>query len=576
MFLSELYKYKKRMEADAASGMAPEGYSEENISFVLRIKPDGRLLDCISLLSDKGKARRMQVPAAVKRTVGIEPNFLWDNTGYVLGVDGKGKDERTAKTFAAFQDRHRKAVERSGNARIRAVSVFLDAWDPKTFTDLPDHELMLDANLVFRIEGDSCYVHEAPDVREAWLKLRAEDEGGAHGVCLITGKEGVISAVHPAVKGVPGAQSAGAALVSFNCEAFTSYGKEQSLNAPVSSETAEAYTSALNYLLRRDNHHVIQFGDASVIFWAENPGPAENFMYTLAGMNAMGEDPPAEDGETVKLVRAALDALKRGKAVREVLAELGPEQPFFVLGLAPNQARLVIRLWEQSSFGDMVERILRFRRELEMEREFPTQPKWPDFWQLMKEIAPQGKMENLPKNLGGGLARAVFSNLPYPRNFYSAVIGRIRADKRVGYLRAALLKACLIRNFKHEDMPVTLDSSRKDVPYLLGRLFSLLEKNQRDALGQLNANLADRYLAAASATPGMVFPRLLRLSTFHARTARSKAGVPTTAALKTMAAVMDDIHDFPARLSIVEQGVFFLGYQQQTNANYQKKEQEQA
>ncbi len=565
MFLSELYKFKKRMGEDPDSGMAPEGFSEENISFVLRLTPEGELVDCLSLMTDKGKPRRLQVPAVVKRTVGIDPNFLWDNTGYVLGVDGKGKPERTAKTFAAFRERHRQAAETTGNGRLRTVAAFLDRWNPENFDDLPDHAALLDANVVFQIVGESCFIHEAPDVREAWDAIRTANPDVPRGICLITGRPGPIENVHPAIKGVAGAQSSGAALVSFNCRAFESYGKSQSLNAPVSTEAAQAYTTALNYLLRRENRHLVSIGDTAVVFWAEQAARREEDL--MFRMMHIADEPEAagEDKTTLNSVHDVLAGLSQGIPVRN-LEGLNGDARFFVLGLAPNQARLAVRFWLTTSFGELAANVGRFYRELSVERSSTTQPEFPAFWQILRELAAQGKSSNLPPFLGSALARSAFSGAPFPEALHTAVLTRIHADKRVSYLRAALIKAVLTRNHR-KDMPMSLDTSRQDVSYLLGRLFSILEKNQQDALGTLNASIHERYIGSASATPQRVFPLLLRLAQHHA--GKSKYG---HLAQKNIAAVVDNIPAFPATLTVEEQGDFFLGYYQQNNANYRKKE----
>lgn len=568
MFLSELYRFKKRQEQAPRSGMAPEGFSEENIGFVLRLTPEGELADCLSLMSDKGKPRRMQVPAAVKRTVGVAPNFLWDNTGYVLGADGKGKAERTARTFEAFRQRHRLAAETTGNRRIRAVAAFLENWNPERFPELADHDAMLDRNIVFQIVGEKDFIHNMPDVRAAWETLRSADSH-PQGVCLVTGRYGPIKKVHSGIKGIgPKAESA---LISFNCPAFESYGKTQSLNAPVSAEAAEAYTTALNYLLRRENRHSTSVGDTTALFWAEKAAPVEEAaLYAVMTITDAEADEPetGEDAAALHRVSDTLAALRQGIPARN-LEGFDPEVRFFLLGLAPNQARLAVRFWLTATFGELADNVGRFYRDLAVERAYPTQPEFPALWQLLREVAVQGKGANVPPVLEGALARSVFSGTPYPEALYAAVLARIHADKHVSYLRSALLKAILTRNHSKE-FAMSLDTSRKDTPYLLGRLFSLLEKNQQDALGALNASIRDRYIGSASATPRRVFPLLLRLAQHHA--AKSEYGHFVQ---KNIAAVVEDIANFPATLSLEEQGVFFLGYYQQNNANYRKKNPDQ-
>lgn len=114
------------------------------------------------------------------------------------------------------------------------------------------------------------YAQDDPFIQETWETARNESsEDGQIGTCLVTGKEAEISRIHKTIKGVPGAQSSGAALVSFNAPAFESYGKEQSYNAPVGKYAEFAYTTALNYLLNQ-RKYTFQLGDSMIVFWAES------------------------------------------------------------------------------------------------------------------------------------------------------------------------------------------------------------------------------------------------------------------------------------------------------------------
>lgn len=575
MILSELTAFYQRMLKEQNVELPPPGYSRELIGFVLVLTRQGVLRRILPRLDDKGKAWPLLVPAPRKQSgSGISPNLFWDNTGYLLGVDGKGKPQRSAKTFAAFRQDHTALARDTRNARLEAVAAFLEAWRPEMFADLEVGPLILDKNGVFQIEEDEGFLHEQADIRRIWEEQRRPEGREPTGICLATGKTAPIARIHPSIRGVSGANPTGAALVSFNCDAFESYGKSQSFNAPVSSEAAEAYTAALNFLLQKDSGHCLRLGSTSLVFWTEQPGPAEKiFVPCLSCEDDEQLDAgTAEDRELLGRARAVLRAAREGKKPADVDLEAlcAAETRFFLLGLKPNQARLGVNLWQISSLGQLLENLGRHYHDLALAPQYANDPPLPPLWMLLRELAPQGKTENIPAGLGEALSRAVLSGGRYPENLLAIVVQRIRSDKNISYLRAALLKAFLLRNHPSQGVrTMTLDDSRKDRPYLLGRLFALLEKTQSDAVGSVGASIKDRYIGAASATPLLVFPQLLRLAQHHI----SKADYGKYDEDK-IADVMRHIDAFPPHLSLQEQGDFFIGYYHQRVVNYQKKEKE--
>jgi len=386
----------------------------------------------------------------------------------------------------------------------------------------------------------------------------------------VTGKQARIASLHPDISGVAGAQSSGALLVSFNLPAFASYNKEQSLNAPVGERAAFGYTTALNHLLGQSRQR-IQLGDATVVFWAERSTPAEDLLAAFFDPPEEAKEAfdgrPAEDQGVTGLVREVLSTAKAGRPIESVDSRLNPHVRFYVLGLSPNNARLAVRFWNVSTFGELAGRLGRHFRDLDIERQFQRDPEYPSFWRIVLETAALHKNENVPPLLAGALARAVLTGSAYPRSLFTAVLGRIRADREVNYLRTAILKACLTRNHQME-VPMALDCDRRDPAYRLGRLFALLEKAQRDATNP-TATIRDRYFGAASATPAAVFPQLLRLGQHHISKAESGRYLD-----RLIAEVVDGIDGLPKHLSLEDQGIFTLGYYQQRNALYRKSEKE--
>lgn len=582
MIMQTLNHYYQRLHNDENSGVAPPGFAEVKISFALVLDKSGKLVDVHDLREVEGKRLRpriLQTPRPVVRTAGVNPNFLWDNTGYVLGADNKEKPGRAAKTFEAFKELAHQVGDGIDDEGMAAVLKFLDAWSPDQTAEIDWWEEMAGQNLVFRLEGQRGFVHESEVVQKAWLELWARQEAGEQGQCLVTGDQAPLASLHPAIKDVWGAQSSGARLVSFNLDAFTSYGKRQNYNAPVSRDAAFAYTTALNRLLAKGSRQRVQIGDASVVFWSEDASPVEAIMgFVLNGGQA-------EDAALNQQVEAFFQAALQGRE----LPEIDADNPFYVLGLSPNSSRLSVRFWHMSTVGDIKDRVGEHLRDLEIVRLSPKQPEHPPLWMLLVETAAQGKQKNIPPLLAGELTRSMLTGRPYPRSLLSVVIGRIRSDKQVGYLRAAIIKACLGRQYRlnqtYRDNPksmevtVSLDTQSTNTAYRLGRLFAVLEDLQRAALPGLSATIRDKYLSAASSAPRASFPNLLRNAQNHYSKLRKQEGKAGLAGFfdKLITEIADGLEagdGFPATLDMQEQGLFFLGYYHQKAHRSSKKDQD--
>ena len=560
----------------AADGEVPAfGFSRENVSYAVVLSQEGRVEDVRDIRDTSGKKPRpgrLTVPRAVKRTGQALPNFLWDKTSFALGVSARNKPDeiaRIAREHAAFKDFHRELLASCDDHDARAFLRFLDRWRPDELGSLPHADDMLDANVVFQPDDAARkLLHERPFVQDVWSRHLAKKKG-AEGLCLVTGEHTAIARLHPSVKGVAGAQPSGAALVSFDKDAFKSFGKERGANAPVSERAAFAYGSALNTLLEHGSRRRVWIGDATTVFWAEAAGnqahaaAAEDLFSSLVGV------PPTDEEETAKL-RDKLDAVAKGRPLAEVAPGVDENTRFWVLGLAPNAARLSIRFWRQNTIGELFRRVARHWDDLRLEP-----PPWrtpPAAWLLLKETAAQGKTQNIPPALGGALMRAILSDGRYPRSLLAAIVGRMRADKRVTGLRAAICKACLTRDhrlgFEKEDIPVGLNQEEANPAYRLGRLFAVYESVQRAALGKVNATITDRYFGAASATPASVFPLLVRNSKNHLAKLRKdgKDGLAHWFDLKIDEIVAGMGTTFPRSIRLEDQGRFAIGYHHQRAA----------
>lgn len=586
MILSALNDYYQRLLTQDV-GIALPGYSQEKISYVLVLSPAGELVDVQDIRVQAGKKmqpRLLSAPQPEKRTSGVKSNFLWDKTSYVLGVSAK-EGGRSVQEHQAFKELQRGLLTGSNDPGLQALLKFLDQWVPEQFQPPLFNAEMLDSNLVFRLDGQLQYLHDTPAAQAIWSRLQAGADS-KEGMCLVTGQRQPLARLHPAIKGVNGAQSSGASIVSFNLESFSSYGKSQGDNAPVSEQAAFAYTTVLNHLLRRDdsNHQRLQIGDASVVFWAEaastaQADAAETLLWEML-------DPPADDASETERLRQALDAVACGRALRELNPELEDDTRLYVLGLAPNASRLSIRFWETGSLHSFARRLGEHFQDLALQ----PQP-WktaPALWRLLLASAPsrdgKSKSEDVPPQLAGELTRAILTGSRYPRSLLNQIIMRLRADGDISGVRVALCKAVLARDLRlgvkgiNEEIPMSLDKEASNPGYRLGRLFAVLESAQRGALGkQVNATIRDRYYGAASATPATVFPMLLRNTQNHLAKLRKEKGGLAVTLEKEISEIIDGLPpQFPRSLRLEDQGRFAIGYYHQSQARFAHSKDEDA
>lgn len=568
---------------------APGWDDSFKVSYELRLNDAGQLLRVVSLLTEKtvGKKtvlapRAMRVPAHEKRSSGIAANFLCDNSTYLLGADEKGKPERSADCFKACAKLHHTILDGVDSPPARALLAYFDSWDPAQAAAHPLlaeqwKEITGNANLIFGYEAadhSHSFVNDDPAIQNAWQTHYNDRSADSDmGQCLITGKYAPIERTHPNISGVPGAQSSGAALVSFNAPAFCSYGHEQGDNAPVSKYAAFAYTTALNRLLA-DRSHCKHVSDTTILCWAEN---AEPVYQDAMSMFLFGADEAVGIQESD--VQAALKRLSAGQTVPFLEKELSPDQHFYLLGLAPNAARLSVRFFLRDTFGSFAQNLQKHAEEMEIDcsekEKFRTLPIWAVVNETTRTVP--GQPAKPSPQLAGDLLRAVLTGGRYPATLLNGVTLRIRAEQNVTRGRAAVIKAYYLRNYptelNKEVYTVSLNETT-NVPYLLGRLFSVLEAVQKAANPGINTTIKDRYFNAACATPGMSFPTLLRLSQKHLRKLNDGLATHYDKQITELMAQLPE-SGFPARLSLPDQGKFTIGYYHQTQKRYVKKNEEE-
>ena len=553
----------------------PFGFSAEKIGCVVGLNEDGTIATVTDWREGEGKKklpRLMQVPQPAKRASNIAPSFLWDKSSYVLGVT-LGEARRLKDVHSAFVTRHREALKDENDLGLRALLAFLNNWKPEQFTVPLWPDELKDQNIVFALESErrqNKFIHDRAAAKSLWAKLSAEGEKTS-AICLVSGEEGPITRLHPAIKGVWGAQSSGASIVSFNLDAFSSYGHEQGDNAPVSEAAAFAYTTALNRFLETGSKNRIQIGDASTVFWADgsNAEEAESIFPQFIG------DGVDESSQSEK-IKVLLEKVRSGKPLKDFAPALAEGVRFHVLGLAPNAARLSIRFYFEDNFGKLAENYQRFLADMKIEP--PPRDGFPALWKYLAETAVLGKRENVPPNLAGDWMRTILSGTPYPLTILSTVLMRIRADKEANVLRVGMLKAILVRNFGME-VPVALDTENKNKGYILGRLFAAYEQVQRGALGdKVNATIKDKFYGSASAQPRKVFALLDKGSANHlSKIGKAKPGYKVVLE-RVISEIMDSMNPgedpFPASMNAEEQALFSVGYYHQRSNFFKSKETE--
>ena len=577
MILQALVSYYETL---AARGELPQpGWAPVKVSYVLNLDDQGDITTvvCIKEEVTRGKKKALvpqtiQLPAPVKRTVGVTANFLCDNSSYILGADKKGKPKRSLECFQACKTLHETLLVSVEEPAARALLSFFDHWQPEKLTEHPAfahldmEDLLASANLIFRYRGR--YLHEIPAIRQAWQDYYNNSQDSQQFPCLVTGKLAPVAQLHPSIKGIYGAQSSGASLVSFNAPAFCSYDREQGLNAPTSQYAAFAYGAALNYLIATQNTRV---GDVTLLFWAESGEEAYADALKRFGFGGGDEDDQYKEED----LKGLMESLAEGADLEWDGTRIDPNMTFYILGISPNAARLSVRFFLRNRFGQFIRSVKAHYDRLEIVR-----PSFDPFdnipvWRMLKETVNPNSREKKPAaDMAGDTLRAILTNTPYPATLLNGVTLRIRADREMNRTRAATLKAYYLKNrnpfVPEEVLTVSLNQDSNHEAYVLGRLFSVLEAIQSDAKPGINATIRDKYFSSASATPGVVFPTLVNLAQKHLRKLDEGKKIFYDKQLTELMSKLGET--YPNRMNLPQQGAFQLGYYHQTQYRFTKKE----
>lgn len=571
----------KLYEAWAEKGEIEKlGWNPVKISYGISLDEEGNVDEIIHLKTNAPKGNKeipslISLPMPVKRSVGVASNFLYDNATYVFGYDNSNKSDRAKQCFDCFRNVGNKVLENSDDEFSTVIKKFLQK-DYSEFENLSDlltelncTETTVDdilnkgANLLLMPLGK--FPTDSKAICESWNSYY-EHSDAPKGVCLVTGKDDHIAKLHPVIKNIRGAQAAGASLVSFNATAFDSYGKENGYNAPVSEYAAFAYTSALNKLVS-DNDHRVFSGDTTVVCWTEDGESA--YQDVFAGIFNSDDEVKQKD------LHDTIVSIVNGNEVKWEGIPLNPSNNFYILGISPNSARLSVRFFIQSTFGKVMENLLKNQQRMEMVKPGFEKFNYIPLWRILGEtVNKKSRDKKCKPHLAGDVLNSIINDYNYPSTLYYGILGRISAEQNINWVKASVLKAYLLKNYDSkykEEITVDYNENSNNKAYLLGVLFSNLEEIQNTVNPGIKSTIRDRYFTAASSTPSRVFPILIDLAQNHIKKI-SNVGAKVNCQ-KMLTETMSKLGDkFPNRLKLDEKGMFQLGYYQRTQERFTGKE----
>ena len=567
MILKALYDYYNRCD-----NLPVKGMEEKEIGFLIVLSPDGHFLRFEDCRTGKDHARIYLVKKHVGRSSAAVANYLYDNSAYVLGYSEKsnGKEQLYFDTFKAkvesiadvYPDNKDITAIRSFYKNSRESILGLVSQDV-LWEDIKKNLSKKYSTFSFRIEGDLKIVAEKKEI----LQLEyCEDESRADSLCLISGKYGPSVDTTTATM-IPGSQAT-AKLVAFQVNSgYDSYGKTKCGNAPISEEAEFAYTTALNSLLQKGSRNKFMLGTRTFVFWASNNNEAsmetEESLFELLGFSEEANDDP---NANLMKVRKVFEAIYSG------IMKTDLDDKFYILGLAPNSARIAVVYWSETTLKDFAEKILRHFSDMEIHDTRKDKKPYMGIREIISSVTLGGKMSDATPNLPESVVKSIFQGLPYPQTLYSACIRRIRAEQKLTITRAAIIKAYLNRQSNNnKKIDIMLDKDNNNQGYLCGRLFAVLDKIQEDAYNI--SSIRERYMNAASATPSAVFATILNLSVHHSEKLDEGRRIYFEKLKQEIIEKMS-ADGFPTHLDLQDQGRFFVGYYHQRQDFFANKKEQ--
>lgn len=567
MILKALYDYYNRCDNLPAKGM-----EEKEIGFLIVLSPDGHFLRFEDCRTEKDHARVYLVKKHVGRSSAAVANYLYDNSAYVLGYSEKsnGKEQLYFDTFKAkvesiselFPDNKDLYAIRSFYNNSRETILDMISLDV-LWEDIKKNLSKKYSTFSFRIEGDLKIVAEKKEI----LQLEdCDDETKADNLCLVSGKHG--PSVDTTTATMIAGSQATAKLVAFQVNSgYDSYGKSKCGNAPISEEAEFAYTTALNSMLQKGSRNKFMLGSRTFVFWASNNKEAsketEESLFELLGFS---EDTNDDPNANLMKVRKVFESIYSG------IMKTGLDDKFYILGLAPNSARIAVVYWSETTLKDFAEKILCHFNDMEIHDTRKDKKPYMGIREIISSVTLGGKLSDATPNLPEAVVKSIFQGLPYPQTLYSACIRRIRAEQKLTITRAAIIKAYLNRQSNNnKKIDIMLDKDNNNQGYLCGRLFAVLDKIQEDANNI--SSIRERYMNSASATPSAVFATILNLSVHHSEKLDGGRRIYFE---KLKREILDKVSadGFPTHLDLQDQGRFFVGYYHQRQDFFTSKKEQ--
>ena len=567
MILKALYDYYNRCDNLPAKGM-----EEKEIGFLIVLSPDGHFLRFEDCRIEKDHARVYLVKKHVGRSSAAVANYLYDNSAYVLGYSEKsnGKEQLYFDTFKAkvesiselFPDNKDLYAIRNFYNNSRETILDMISLDV-LWEDIKKNLSKKYSTFSFRIEGDLKIVAEKKEI----LQLEdCDDETKADNLCLVSGKHG--PSVDTTTATMIAGSQATAKLVAFQVNSgYDSYGKSKCGNAPISEEAEFAYTTALNSMLQKGSRNKFMLGSRTFVFWASNNKEAsketEESLFELLGFS---EDTNDDPNANLMKVRKVFESIYSG------IMKTGLDDKFYILGLAPNSARIAVVYWSETTLKDFAEKILCHFNDMEIHDTRKDKKPYMGIREIISSVTLGGKMSDATPNLPEAVVKSIFQGLPYPQTLYSACIRRIRAEQKLTITRAAIIKAYLNRQSNNnKKIDIMLDKDNNNQGYLCGRLFAVLDKIQEDANNI--SSIRERYMNSASATPSAVFATILNLSVHHSEKLDGGRRIYFE---KLKREILDKVSadGFPTHLDLQDQGRFFVGYYHQRQDFFTSKKEQ--
>ena len=604
MLISALCEYYDELAKEGKA--VPEGYSEQDVHYLIALKPDGTIDDIIDYRiktthkDKKGKVKEQFAPRSItlpQRTekTSIDSNIIEHRPLYIFGLNFEknvftpdDKTNKARKSHEAFVKANLEFIDGMDSPLINAYRNFILNWIPEN--EMDNHALIAlgkeykNAYFAFCLSGyPEHLIQDEPKIKDKITVLKADNvsDDGQKSQCAVMGEELPIARIHSKINGIAGGLSSGTVLIGYKASAGCSYGNEQSYNSNISVEAMKKYTTALNSLLSEKKHKTI-IDDTTVVYWATG-GSVNNDCCDLFNSffndTTNSEEDKMDISQTDQMLSDTFNLAREGRITRERISDLtgiGENIDFYIVGFKPNSSRLALKFIYRRRFADILFSIAKHQEDMYITGIKKSVP----FWILKKElVSPKANNLSIDASLLSAVFKSILYGSPYPNYLLSTLVSRVKTDQYINAVRAGAIKAYINRQAravnKKEELTVALDINNTNQAYLCGRLFAVLEKIQRISLNgnEINRTIKDAYFASAASKPSLVFPKLLSLSQNHIKKLNDGNKVFYSKMVQEIISKIDG--EFPDTLMLTDQGKFMIGYYHQVQAFFEKNNKEE-